>query len=68
MAPDAARELVAQSPSYEFRSAGKLCIVCGAIVGNVPGYRATDQVHGQWHAALAALVGGSSSASSESGG
>jgi hypothetical protein len=57
MAPDAARELVAQSPSYEFRSVGKLCVVCGAIVGNVPG---DDQLHGQWHAALAALVGGSS--------
>lgn len=65
MAPDAARELVAQNPSYEFRSAGKLCVVCGAIVGNVPG---DDQVHGQWHAALAALVRGSSSACSESGG
>ena len=53
MAPDAARELVAQSPSYEFRSAGKLCVVCGSVVGNVPG---DDQVHEQWHAALAALV------------
>jgi hypothetical protein len=44
MPPDAARELVTQSPSYEFRSAGKLCVVCGAIVGNVPG---DDEVHGQ---------------------
>ena len=65
MAPDTAHELVAQNPSYEFRYTGKLCVVCGAIVGNVPG---DDQVHGQWHAALAALVCGSSSASSESGG
>ncbi|HXT45487.1 MAG TPA: hypothetical protein VN748_15445 [Pseudonocardiaceae bacterium] len=56
MVADAARELVAQTPSYEFRSAGKLCVVCGSIVGNVPG---DDQVHAQWHAALAALVGGS---------
>lgn len=53
MAPDAARELIAQTPRYEFRSAGKLCVVCGSVVGNVPG---DDQVHEQWHAALAALV------------
>jgi hypothetical protein len=57
MALDAARVLVARTPSYEYRSTGKLCVVCGAIVGDVPG---DDQVHGQWHAALAALLGGSS--------
>ncbi|HKS52829.1 MAG TPA: hypothetical protein VJS67_13260 [Pseudonocardiaceae bacterium] len=56
MALDAARALVAQTPSYEYRSTGKLCVVCGAIVGDVPG---DDQVHGQWHAALATLLDGS---------
>lgn len=53
MPRDAARALLAQTPGYEFRSAGKLCVVCGSIVGNVPG---DDQVHEQWHAALAELV------------
>ncbi|MGH3936954.1 MAG: hypothetical protein ACRDS1_18545 [Pseudonocardiaceae bacterium] len=55
MAPlDMARELIDQSPSYEFRSAGKLCTACGAIVGNVPG---DDQVHARWHEALTVLLG-----------
>jgi hypothetical protein len=53
MASDVARALVAQLPSYEYRSTGKLCVVCGAIVGDVPG---DDQVHARWHAALAALL------------
>jgi hypothetical protein len=57
MPPDAARELVARTASYEYRSTGKLCVVCSAIVGDVPG---DDQVHGKWHAALAALIGGAS--------
>lgn len=55
MPQDMARELIDRAPSYEFRSAGKLCTVCGAIVGNVPG---DDQVHEQWHEALALLLGG----------
>lgn len=58
MSSGLARELVAQVPSYEFRSAGKLCTVCGAIIGNVPG---DDQVHEQWHEALAVLLAGSTS-------
>jgi len=49
-----ARELIGRTPSYEFRSAGKLCTVCGVIVGNV---RGDDQIHEQWHAALATLLG-----------
>lgn len=53
MSSGLARELVARVPSYEFRSAGKLCTVCGAIVGNVSG---DDQIHEQWHEALALLV------------
>ena len=57
MPHDAAREIVARSPSYEFRSAGKLCTVCGAIVGNV---RGDDQIHEQWHEALTTLFGLSS--------
>jgi hypothetical protein len=48
-----ARELLARTPSYEFRSAGKLCTACGGIVGNV---RGDDQIHDQWHEALAALL------------
>ncbi len=47
-----ARELLARTPSYEFRSAGKLCTACGAIVGNVRG----DQIHDQRHEALAVLL------------
>lgn len=54
MPHDAAQEILARHPSYEFRSAGKLCTVCGAIVGNVPG---DDQIHDQWHEALATLLG-----------
>ena len=53
MPQDMARELVARTPSYEFRSAGKLCAACGAIVGNV---RGDDQIHDQWHQALVALL------------
>jgi hypothetical protein len=53
MPQDMARELVARTPSYEFRSAGKLCAACGAIVGNV---RGDDQIHDQWHEALTALL------------
>lgn len=52
MSLDRERELVGRTPSYEFRSAGKLCTVCGVIVGNVSG---DDQIHEQWHQALAAL-------------
>ncbi|MDQ4102901.1 MAG: hypothetical protein M3186_04045 [Actinomycetota bacterium] len=55
MPPNMARELIDQAPSYEFRSAGKLCVACGAIIGNVPG---DDQIHEQWHQALAVLMGG----------
>ncbi|MGH3962382.1 MAG: hypothetical protein ACRDRY_03860 [Pseudonocardiaceae bacterium] len=55
MPQDSARELIDRAPSYEFRSAGKLCTACGAIVGNVSG---DDQVHEQWHEALAVLLGG----------
>lgn len=51
-----ARELLKREPGYEFRSAGKLCTVCGVIVGNVPG---DDQIHQQWHEALAVLLGNS---------
>lgn len=58
MPPGTARELIEQPPSYEFRSAGKLCTTCGAIVGNVPG---DDQVHEQWHEALVVLLGGAGS-------
>ncbi len=57
MSHEAAREIVARTPSYEFRSAGKLCTVCGAIVGNV---RGDDQIHDQWHEAIAMLLGHSS--------
>ncbi len=53
MSLGAARELVGRAPNYEFRSAGKLCTACGAIVGNVPG---DDQIHEQWHEALALLL------------
>ncbi len=56
MSDDAARELIARTPSYEFRSAGKLCTACGVLIGNV---RGDDQVHDQWHAAAAALLGSS---------
>ncbi|MGH8572574.1 MAG: hypothetical protein ACREX8_08370 [Gammaproteobacteria bacterium] len=55
MPPEMARELIDRAPTYEFRSAGKLCTACGAIVGNV---RGDDQVHEQWHEALAMLLGG----------
>ncbi len=55
MPQETARELIDRPPTYEFRSAGKLCTVCGAIVGNV---RGDDQVHEQWHEALAMLLGG----------
>ena len=58
MSPGVARELVERAPSYEFRSAGKLCTVCGTIIGNVP---RDDQVHEQWHEALALLLASSSS-------
>lgn len=53
MPPDRARELIGRTPGYEFRSAGKLCTMCGVIVGNVSG---DDQIHEQWHAALATLL------------
>lgn len=55
MPQEMARELIDRTPTYEFRSAGKLCTACGAIVGNV---RGDDQVHEQWHEALAMLLGG----------
>jgi hypothetical protein len=55
MPHEMARELIVRTPTYEFRSAGKLCTACGAIVGNV---RGDDQVHEQWHEALAMLLGG----------
>ncbi|MGH3763641.1 MAG: hypothetical protein ACRDS0_08405 [Pseudonocardiaceae bacterium] len=55
MPPDMARELIDRMPGYEFRSAGKLCTACGTIIGNV---RGDDQIHEQWHAALAAMLGG----------
>ncbi|HEY2723551.1 MAG TPA: hypothetical protein VGI84_02585 [Pseudonocardiaceae bacterium] len=55
MSPDEARDLVRRTPSYEFRSSGKLCVACGVIVGNVSG---DDRIHEQWHQALAALFGG----------
>ncbi|MDQ2881510.1 MAG: hypothetical protein M3Y48_09830 [Actinomycetota bacterium] len=54
MSDDAARELIARTPSYEFRSAGKLCTSCGALIENV---RGDDQVHDQWHAAVSVLLG-----------
>ena len=53
MSLDMAYELVMREPGYEFRSAGKLCTACGVIVGNVPG---DDQIHQQWHEALAVLL------------
>ena len=53
MSQDMAHELVARTPTYEFRSAGKLCTACGAIIGNV---RGDDQIHTQWHEALAVLL------------
>ncbi|MDQ2791050.1 MAG: hypothetical protein M3Y73_15565 [Actinomycetota bacterium] len=37
MSDDAARDLIARTPSYEFRSSGKLCTACGALIGNVRG-------------------------------
>lgn len=52
MPPDRAREVVSRAPDYEFRSSGKLCTACGVIVGNVQG---DDQIHEQWHQALATL-------------
>jgi hypothetical protein len=55
MPSDQAREVVSRTPSYEFRSSGKLCTACGVIVGNVKG---DDQIHEQWHEALAALFAG----------
>ena len=55
MPQETARELINRTPTYEFRSAGKLCTACGAIVSNV---RGDDQVHEQWHEALAMLLGG----------
>ncbi len=54
MPQDRARELIDRAPSYEFREAGQLCTACGAIVGYG---RGDDQVHNQWHEALAALLG-----------
>ena len=53
MSQDMAHELVARTPTYDFRSAGKLCTACGAIIGNV---RGDDQIHTQWHEALAVLL------------
>ena len=53
MSQEMAQELVARIPTYEFRSAGKLCTACGAIIGNV---RGDDQIHTQWHEALAVLL------------
>lgn len=53
MPENQARSLIVQAPSYEYRSSGKLCVVCGAIIGNVPG---DDQVHERWHQAIAALL------------
>ena len=55
MPQEMARELINRTPTYKFRSAGKLCTACGAIVSNV---RGDDQVHEQWHEALAMLLGG----------
>lgn len=55
MPPETARELIDRVPTYEFRSAGKLCTACGAIVGNV---RGDDHVRAQWHEALAMLLAG----------
>lgn len=55
MSQDRERGLIGRIPGYEFRSAGKLCTTCGVIVGNVPG---DDELHQQWHEALAALLGG----------
>lgn len=54
MAHNRERELIGRTPSYEFRSAGKLCTVCGVVVGNV---RGDDQIHEQWHEAVAVLLG-----------
>ncbi len=54
MPEDRERGLIGRMPSYEFRSAGKLCTSCGVIVGNV---RGDDQIHDQWHEALAVLLG-----------
>lgn len=54
MPHDSERELIGRTPSYEFRSAGKLCTVCGVIVGNV---RGDDQIHEQWHKAVVVLLG-----------
>jgi len=56
MSHDRERELIGRVPSYEYRSAGKLCTTCGVIVGNVGG---DDQIHEQWHQTLAILLGGS---------
>jgi hypothetical protein len=53
MPQDMASDLIARTPTYEFRSAGKLCTACGAIIGNV---RGDDHIHTQWHEALAALL------------
>lgn len=53
MHPEQARDTVARTPTYEFRSSGKLCTACGVIVGNVSG---DDTIHEQWHRALAALI------------
>jgi hypothetical protein len=54
MPQDSERELVGRTPRYEFRSAGKLCTTCGVIVGNI---RGDDQIHEQWHQAIAVLLG-----------
>ena len=53
LSQDTAGDLIAWTPSYEFRSAGKLCTACGAIIRNV---RGDDQIHDQWHQALAVLL------------
>ena len=53
LSQDTAGDLIARTPSYEFRSAGKLCTACGAIIRNV---RGDDQIHDQWHQALAVLL------------
>ncbi len=55
MNPAQARDVISRAPSYEFRSAGKLCTACGVIVGNVSG---DDQIHDQWHQAIAAALAG----------
>lgn len=65
MPHDRERELIGRTPSYEFRSAGKLCTACGVIIGNV---RGDDHIHEQWHAALTTLLGDGASGAARSPG